>query len=293
MIRSRLAGAVLAVAMVLAVAEMASADPLVYVSVLGRVQGAGTDYENSVAVHAGDTLEYQLWVKMAALGATNTAGTIGVPGGGVTSTTTALVPGMDGVNLMQFNVGESASQPIQIDFSSPVTLAESWMGDHVHNLGWSPGTVTARSDSAHDIMNIRPMQAPGIFVGVLATDTPAAVLVASGTALVTAMGSGGASTVYASDRLPTAISNFYSSLISINNEGLAIIGSRTDTDPVMGFQNLTLTPEPATLSLLLVGGAAALARRWRRRAECPVGLSATHTPARIGPPCICGGPTAR
>jgi hypothetical protein len=249
--------AVLAMAMVLVAAGSASADPLVYVSLLGRVQGSGLDYGSTVAVHAGDTLEYQIRTELAPLGTHWELRDI--RGYTYSVTTTSLVPGVDGISNFKFNLAEAADQPIQVDFSSPVSLADGWWGDTFH-IGWYPGTVTPRGSSTHDIMNIRPIQNPGVWVGVPAVNTPASVLVASGTALVTALGSGGASTVYVSDSLPIPSDTTISSVIKING-GTGLAGYYTDTDSLLGFNNLQLTPEPATLTILLVGGAVVAARR--------------------------------
>jgi len=254
MIGGLLAGTVLAGAMLLASADSVSAEPLVYVSVLGRVAGSGAAFSDTVAVQAGSTLDYQLWVELAALGTHNSSNPPGV-------TITSLTPGVDGISNLKFNLGEAADQPIQVDFASSISLADGWWGEY--HIGWNGGTVTARGSNTHDIMNIRPIQLMGVWVGVPATDTPAAILVGTGTALVTTLGSGGESVVRASYLLPASINTTFVVGAYVNNAGSAVLGSTSDTDPILGFQDMHLTPEPGTLALLAAGG---LVAAWRRRA---------------------------
>jgi len=234
---------------VLLAAGSASAEPLVYVSVLGRVAGSGADYSSSVAVQAGNTLQYQLWAEIAQVGAHNSTS----PG----FTITSLTPAVDGISSLKFNLGEATNQPIQVDFASSVTLTGGWQA----GLGAEGGTVTARGINTHDLMNIRPIQGIGGFVGVTATNTPAPLLVATGTALVTTLGTGGDSVVRASYLLPASIDTNIV-LGARFNGGANWMGATGDADPILGFHGLLLTPEPATLSLLAVGG---LVAAWRRR----------------------------
>src|SRR4051812_6572217 len=89
----------------------ASADPLVYLTLLARAQNSTDPYSNTVTVSAGETLEYQVIGGVAPVGTTNTFWTI-----------TSLNPGPDGLLNHRFDLYESINDDTQVSFPSAGTL---------------------------------------------------------------------------------------------------------------------------------------------------------------------------
>src|SRR4051812_35132345 len=73
------------------------ADPFVYVSLQGRVDGTSNAFSSVVAVNPGDIIDYQAVVSMAPAGTNNSRNGY---------TITSLVPFVDGISALKFNIFE-------------------------------------------------------------------------------------------------------------------------------------------------------------------------------------------
>jgi len=248
-LRPRLAVFLCAAAISWLFSPFTTAAPIVTVYVLGQVNGSGNPYSSSITVQNGSTVNYELFAMLANVGTTNTTGP---------TTITSLTPGTDGINALKFNLFQSASAPIQLNIAVP-TLTNGF----TNGTGASGGTLTTRSGSNNDVIDIRPIQASGVFVGVATANTPSAVEVGSGSATVSSIGSGGVSSLQLSYLLPQTINSSQTASGKING-GSPFVGSTTDTDPVVGFTSLTMsTPEPGSLWPIALVSVSLMLRRCR------------------------------
>jgi hypothetical protein len=217
---------VLAVALVAMPVATALGAPFAYVTMLGRVSGVGP-YLSEVGITAGQAIEYQLFVQMA---------TPPVPNTTASKTLASLVAGMDGVASLKFGIYEASSQAIQVVLSGPITLDAPWMG----GTGPSGGTsATTAGWSSPWIKEIRPILATGSYVGV-----SGAAYVGSGTATVAASIGNADSTLamgYSASKQLAPADITTSSYVSLKiNGGSALLPAKGDSDPYLGFNNLTL-----------------------------------------------------
>lgn len=158
-------------------APTASAAPFLYTWLEARVGSSGPYTTGPLAVLSGQVIEYRIWTEIAApVGQYNSA---------TNKNLTSLAPITNGISGLKFNLYETATDPIQVNFAAPTTLnaAAGWTAGAA---GVSGGTVQARAGSPgqSDLVIIRPLQAVGVFAGVPGS-SPVAVLVATGTAVAT------------------------------------------------------------------------------------------------------------
>src|SRR5690348_2610822 len=162
--RTAIRRAVIATAALLYNSSQLPADPFVNVTILGRISGSSDAFSSTVAVTAGQLIDYQLIVDMAPTGTTNTQGA-------TVRTINSLTFGTDGINSLGFNVFQSATADIQADFGTagvlntdPTSLSnDSWAGAG----GASGGTPTIRAGTTlRDLNAVRPVHPPGVFTGI-------------------------------------------------------------------------------------------------------------------------------
>jgi methionine-rich copper-binding protein CopC len=245
--------AFLAVLAMAVLAAPAMGDPLLYLSVQGRVQGSGNPFSSAVSVTStSQVIEYQVVVEMANLGASVQVGYSG--SGSSTTPVYATINSLqgavnttyyDGVNSLKFNLSQLPTDATQVNPHSP-TLGSGW----TLGLGSSTGTAAARgSTGCNDILGVRPAVAFGVYLGVPADNTHVPIVVASGTAAVTKVGSG-TSYLVVSDKLPSLIDNSssaVSAVFRINNTADVLNSTPGDTYPKIGFNNLAITTGGGTL----------------------------------------------
>jgi hypothetical protein len=205
------------------------AAPIFNVQIFGSSDGGAT-FTNSVVAGSGTTIQFEV------VGQLNTTGTSNTQSG--TKTLTSEVAGTDGANSLGFDLANSGTGTF-----SGLALGSGWNG----GSGQSAGTV-----SGSVITGVRPIQAPGVFVGI--NGSPSVILTGSYT--VGTPGTIG------------ALESASGSLKFNNGSGSALVSSTdsTKTDPYIGYSTMTvaLAPEPSTLGLLSMGAFAVLLRRRRK-----------------------------
>lgn len=156
--------------------------PYLTVSLLGSVHGSGDPFSASLAVDAGDVVDYivqvQLGVELtsnpyAGAAFTRTI-TNWVPSNGSTSPTA-------GLQSLGFSLTQSAAAgTIQSDFSSGITGTTTGGGSWGAGLGSSNGAITARGNGYHDLTLARLIRPIGNFDGIASDETPEVLPIASG-----------------------------------------------------------------------------------------------------------------
>jgi len=243
-VKKILAGA--AVAALLGIAGEAMASPLINLAVLGRKAGTADAFSGSLQLAnlaAGDRIEYEVVAYFSDPGTQNLQGA-----------TTRTVPNpklaSDGLNGLKFHIYEDPSGT-QLSLDSAPTFGTGWgLG-----VGASTGTATARSTGGMDLLNVRPVQSSGVFVG--GTSSSAApVLVLSGlTAPISAKAGAGALKV--GFTAPADIST--STAASFRNNSTAVSATLTTekgTDPMVGLFGLSLVDAAPPGGTAGVGSAA-------------------------------------
>jgi hypothetical protein len=161
----------------------ASADPLVNVSIQGRIANTSDPFTNNLSlppslIESGVDIQYQIVFDMAPIGTTNTSE-------GMTRTIQSLNlstesffngsfgtdPNGDGINHLTFDLFQLPTDPIQIDFFTQPrrdSLNPDPLINHEYD-GWfdfftaSAGVNTSRPGAPqfHDRLQVRPTHAPG------------------------------------------------------------------------------------------------------------------------------------
>jgi len=266
-----LAGAVMAGACT--VPSMVKASPFVFVTMLGRDTGPAGNltpaFTNDLGTVApGDTIQFQLFVKMASVGTTNST----APAATITSLTTA--GSVDGVNSLTFDAFQQTTAGAQGDFkmtraavTSPTSQASPAEGVSLvtafHNApGASGGVLAARGNGNNDLVTIRPVRGAGNFAGAGAS----AVLMGTGAFVITSVALGVDPLV----KMRWNAAGAGGIHINAGGAGTQSIfpsnGSETGLDPYVSFIGLGPVPEPGSLSLLAIGAAGLLARRKNKKA---------------------------
>lgn len=237
---------------VLANAACAYASPLINFKLEARRPGSDDPFASNLAVSVGDTVEYRLRAQMAAPGTVNEHLLSALPS----------TPFRHGINSLSLAIVQSPSDPIQIDLDSPAELAVGWD----RRVGAQGGIPTLRAGSSwNDLLEIRPIQDAGVFVGHSETT------VLSGLFRIASMSS-------ASGQL-SAEWGAWSGGAAFEGNIFFIMGpnwvnrngrptSEESSDPFTHFTPLTLTaaagppvPEPATLVMAASASAVVLLRR--------------------------------
>jgi hypothetical protein len=228
------------------------AAPLIQISVLGRVQGSAQPFSAAVnGLVGGETVEYQVHIKMADIGTSNIQGTTTRT---INSLTQAQATSGDGVNGLKVDLFNPAASPVQVTFGSLGTLN----GDpsSLTNDAWDGGTgASAGTLGSSSIINIRPVHATGVQTAV--TDE----LLYSGVFTVNANpGENGLVTMRWGSTSATGSAKI--------NGGTTLLAPTATTeggsDPMVGYTGLGLNvPEPGTLGLLGLGLVGGLIRRRR------------------------------
>jgi hypothetical protein len=137
--------------LVLLTCGWAHAAPLVHFKLEGRRQGSADPFASNVQVSVGDVVEYRLRLRMATPDMTN-----------VNLEPNRAQPGKHGVNSLSIAIVQDAHDLIQVDLNSPAELASGWD----QQVGFSGGTPSPRAaQDWHDLLDIRPIQQPGVFRG--------------------------------------------------------------------------------------------------------------------------------
>ena len=239
-----LAMAALVVAMPVATAFGA---PFAYVTMVGRVAGSGEAFAPIVNLAPGQTLEYQIWAAMASP----------LPVSNITTpatTVASLVDGTDGINSLKFHIYEAADQAIKVTLTRPYLAGTEddpeWKGASGYFRGIldttaGPGFVSPV------VRDVRPVRGAGSMTGVTSASN-----FASGSAVVSTVGAGTDSTVkmgygVIANGAPWDIAFDPASPLAPQstagmkiNGGGAVVAFVIDTDPKLGFNNLTLTTGP-------------------------------------------------
>jgi hypothetical protein len=221
----------LATALVAMPVATALGAPFAYVTMLGRVQSSGGAWSSEVGVMAGQVIEYRLFTQMAAPTVTNST---------AAKTLSSLDPAKDGVNALKFHIYEASSQAIQVVLSGPVVLEAPWLAGTAATGGTS--TTTAGFSSPW-IKAVRPILTSGAYQG---ATSPA--LLGTGTATVAATIGTADSTLKMGylaavpQGAPEDIGpNAQESPLSAKyNGGTLLMTSKANSDPYLGFNNLTI-----------------------------------------------------
>lgn len=205
---------------------------LVNLQILGSTDG-GSTYSSSLTVNPGQTIAFEVVGQIAPLGTSNTRSPA--------TTITSLVPGTDGINSLAFNLNDSDSGT----FNTGLALGSGWNG----GSGFGVGSVNGNT-----LTDVRPIQAPGVFVGATASSIILTGTFTAGTlASPETLGGSWATTGTTSGSFKVN-GGASSKIVSTTTEG--------STDPFIGFSALTLTtgeaspvPSPAVVpaSILLAG----------------------------------------
>jgi hypothetical protein len=227
-------------------AGTASAGPLYYLDVLASTSQNGT-YSDSLTVQANTTYYYQVDLVAGAVGTTNTQGS-----------TTRTLESAQGAAALSFNVNDTSTSPIPVTFAGS-TLVNGFENGVSQSVGTPIGTGTG-------ISAVTPSQNPGSFVlGQVFTGT---------------------FTTGSEPNTPGLTSDVSlswgpnSGTVEINGTTRIIVSTTIEagSDPIVGFNSLTLTsapavvsavPEPASLVMMglgFVGVAGLMAVRRRRMA---------------------------
>lgn len=230
---------VLATAGILGFASMASATPLVDVTILGSTNGGNT-FSNNLTVTPGESIQLEVLAALAPVGSTNSNGSTSI---------TSIVSGTDGTNALAFNVVDSRNGSFN---TASLALGTGWNG----GSGFGVGTV-----SGNTLTDVRPIQAPGAAAG---STTPSVLL----TGTFTAGNFSGFSTETLGGSWATTGTT--SGSFKINGGSTKFITGTTESsaDPYVGFSGLTLTtatPEPASAGLFGLAGFGLLMRRRRSK----------------------------
>ena len=262
-----------------------SAAPFITVNLLGRVSGTTAPFTNSVTLAPGQTLQYVVEYQLAPAGTTNA-----FAGEASTQTINQWKPSPGyGLNSLFFSLNQPAGNPgITVDFNNQIAaLATPPAGDPLDpdpaSSGWadgsgaSRGTITPRGDGNDDLLAIRLFRKAGNFDGIAVDGSSREVIrLAAGTAPV--VGGSGPSTLNmnllgfpdnpqnpdpivatyrwrnAGDTEDTTYNQ------TLSQQQASVLGG----DPIIVYNNLTLVPEPGTLSLVFTAGAIGLLARRRR-----------------------------
>src|SRR5262245_60027099 len=114
--------AVLGLCVVLFFSGRAGASPLVTISLLGRVTGSGNPFSSHVGtiVSPGESIDFELVVKMAPIGTTNTQGAN-------TRTITSLTLGVDGLNSTKHDiVNVTNGYGTETNLNQALTFTNGW-----------------------------------------------------------------------------------------------------------------------------------------------------------------------
>jgi hypothetical protein len=220
----------------------AQAAPLGYIILEGRKQGT-SDWSANLVAAPGDVIEYRILADLAPVGTSNTQGA---------TTRTITSTANSGFQSLSLQIKQDASSPIQASFDPPLADPNSLAS---FRNGWADGTganagmPTPRpGGNGNDLVGIRPVHTAGVFSG-----ADAEVVVTGSTFRLT----------HVQIRTPAQLTPSWGSVsgaLRINGAGQVFItpDAVNGPDPLIGFipLNFPVIPEPATVWLAAVGGAA-------------------------------------
>jgi len=229
---------ILAVLAIGALAVPASAAPFVLVKM------TTLDGESNIEAAVGEIVSYKITVELNDIGTVNSSTN-------PKKTITARVTGVDGIGACVFNVQQSLSDLVQLNFF-PGALQNGYDG----GLGASGGTAADRGNGYDNLTKVNAV----LGTGVAAKGANAPVIILTGTFQVMEGMVDDESTIRMTYKSP----NQSPGAIKYNN-GAGIIASVANVDPYFGFAGLTvkIVPEPATLAVLGLGGVLLAIRRRR------------------------------
>lgn len=229
----------------------AMAAPLVNLSILGSTTNGGS-YTGSLSVTAGETIYYEVVGQMSPVGTTNSF---------ASKTITSLTPSTDGISSLSYILQDAGANPIQISFNSDAALGNGFQS----GTGAKAGTLASLGGGTNnELTTIRPIEPNGTYVGVSAANTPAPIVIETGSFVVDAVGGSGSQVAVSWGGTGSGFKINGGSVVAPSNTTEGAVGSPS-ADPYFGYTALTLTsvPEPTSMALLGISGLALATRRRR------------------------------
>ena len=247
----------------------------------------GSGWSSVIGVKAGDKIQYELIAQMAPVTTTNNTG-VGTTITSLAGPLVVLVGDpprpftlSNGIQGLKFNTYQAATDGVQVSLTN--TTSGVGMHDQWQKIdGWSRGTLRDRGNGMYDIVNFRVAQTAGVFVGVPADNTTAPVLLvntswrwgeaedeqgnlimkwlpigSAGRLPVTISGQDVSGVITCSYKLPVGIGTSpdpdleiaFGYKINGTDTGGEGVGFTGDSDPKVGFSNLTLYNKFATVAV--------------------------------------------
>lgn len=229
-----------AAAATVAIPLAAEAAPLITIKMLTTTDASNV---NVTAADAGTLVNFKLVAFYSDIGTTNV--------NGATTRTLNSLTASDGLQSTRFNIFQSTTNTSQIDFDGPITLDPFYTG----GTGAGGGTVDARGNGSDNLVNIQAVGAPGTYkLGSPVLAGP--ILIGTGSFRLGTVGAG-VSSVQMSYASSATIGGSIGDFPAVSspgafriNGGTSVLTSVSNTDPLIGFQALTITGaggEPAVV----------------------------------------------
>jgi hypothetical protein len=234
--------AVVLIAVLLALpAASAFGAPYVYVSVLGRISGSSDDFSSVVAVGPSQNIEYQVVADWAVFGTTNSSSQLST----ANKTLTSLYYGRSGLTALTFDLYEAGStENIQVALGLPTLAPGTWNGTLSSSGAMVAGTGTRNGNDISGIYANTNMLTPAVLNGVGSGGVAVqSIVTTTGTATVMSLGTDPKADALIRASVPTASASTVT-MTRINatsmTTGTSYTASKTWTDPIVGYNALTL-----------------------------------------------------